>query len=91
MMMKDIPESTSETKLVKKKKKGSVDPKQSVVAFINEVNSAVSSERRAMVINNLYNMHSSVVNSKYVFFFISPRYCIAKLSILSLDSLNSMV
>eukprot|EP00475_Leptophrys_vorax_P021097 TRINITY_DN28850_c1_g1_i1.p1 TRINITY_DN28850_c1_g1~~TRINITY_DN28850_c1_g1_i1.p1 ORF type:complete len:707 (-),score=157.59 TRINITY_DN28850_c1_g1_i1:8-2128(-) len=67
--MKDVSDSPVETKLAKKKKKGAVaDPKQSVVAFINEVNSAVSTERRAMVINNLYNMHNAVVNSKFVEF-----------------------
>eukprot|EP00475_Leptophrys_vorax_P002089 TRINITY_DN11191_c0_g1_i2.p1 TRINITY_DN11191_c0_g1~~TRINITY_DN11191_c0_g1_i2.p1 ORF type:complete len:641 (-),score=133.33 TRINITY_DN11191_c0_g1_i2:57-1751(-) len=66
--MKDAADSSADNKLAKRKKKGTVDPKQFVVAFINEVNCAVSTERRAMVINNLYNMHNPSINSKFVEF-----------------------
>jgi hypothetical protein len=48
---------------VKRRKKTVLDPKQSVVAFINEVN-ASSGDRRAIIVNNLYNMHNANIIQK---------------------------
>ncbi len=48
---------------IKRRKKALLDSKQSVVAFINEVH-ASSGDRRAIVVNNLYNMHNMNIIQK---------------------------